>query len=193
MVARAHENRMKSDMIEIAVHPEPERIERSILLIRGQKVLLDTDLAELYGATTKALNQAIKRNTDRFPSDFMFRLTKDEKREVVTNCDHLRNLKFSSVLPAAFTEHGAIMAATVLNTQRAITASLFVVRAFVKVRELVNTHKEFARKLEDLERKLVEHDEKFSVVFAAIRELMEPTTVPPKRRIGFSTSEESSS
>lgn len=180
-------------MIQIAVHPEPERIERAILLIRGQKVLLDTDLAELYGATTKALNQAIKRNTDRFPSDFMFRLTKDEKREVVTNCDHLRNLKFSRVLPAAFTEHGAIMAATVLNTPRAITVSVYVVRAFVKVRELVNTHKEFARKLEDLERKLVEHDEKFSVVFAAIRELMEPTTVPPKRRIGFSTSEESSS
>ena len=184
---------MESDIIESAVHPDPERIEQSILLIRGQKVMLDTDLAELYGASTKAFNQAIKRNGDRFPPDFMFRLTDEEKREVVTNCDHLRKLKFSNALPAAFTEHGAIMAATVLNTPRAITVSVFVVRAFVKVRELVNTQKEFARKLEDLERKLVEHDEKFSVVLAAIRELMEPTAVPPKRRIGFSTSEESSS
>jgi hypothetical protein len=173
MVIRAQEGQMKSDIIESAMHPEPERIERSILLLRGQKVMLD--------------------NGDRFPPDFMFRLTEEEKREVVTNCDHLRKLKFSNALPAAFTEHGAIMAATVLNTPRAITVSVYVVRAFVKIRELVNTQKEFARKLEDLERKLVEHDEKFSVVFAAIRELMEPSAVPPKRRIGFSTSEESSS
>ena len=145
------------------------------------------------GATTKAFNQAIKRNRDRFPPDFMFRLTKEEKREVVTNCDHLRNLKFSSVLPAAFTEHGAIMAATVLNTPRAITVSVYVVRAFVKLRELLNTQKDFARKLHDLEKKLLEHDQKFAVVFAAIRELMQPTVVPPKRRIGFSASQESSS
>ena len=127
---------MKSDIIESASHPEPERIEQSILLIRGQKVMLDSDLAELYGASTKAFNQAIKRNGDRFPADFMFRLTEEEKREVVTNCDHLRKLKFSNALPAAFTEHGAIFAATVLNTPRAITVSLYVVRAFVKVREL---------------------------------------------------------
>lgn len=181
---------MKPETTQIVNRREPEGIERSILFIRGQKVVLDADLAELYGATTKAFNQAIKRNGDRFPPDFMFRLTKEEKREVVTNCDHLRNLKFSNVLPAAFTEHGAIMAATVLNTQRAITVSVYVVRAFVKLRELVNTHREFSRKLEDLEKKLVEHDEKFSVVFTAIRELMAPTTVPPKRRIGFSTSQE---
>jgi len=142
---------MKSDIVETAMHPEPERIEQSILLIRGQKVVLDTDLAELYGASTKAFNQAIKRNGGRFPPDFMFRLTEKEKREVVTNCDHLRKLKFSNALPAAFTEHGAIMAGTVLNTPRAITVSVYVVRAFVKVRELVNTQKEFARKLEDLE------------------------------------------
>ena len=184
---------MKPETIEIAQRPEPERIERSILLIRGQKVMLDTDLAELYGATTKAFNQAIKRNRDRFPPDFMFRLTKEEKREVVTNCDHLRNLKFSNVLPSAFTEHGAIMAATVLNTPRAIAVSVYVVRAFVKLRELLNTQKDFARKLDDLEKKLVEHDQKFAVVFDAIRDLMQPTVVPPKRRIGFSASQEPSS
>src|SRR5215471_5575142 len=94
-----------------------ERIEHSILLIRGLKIMLDKDLAELYGVTTKAFNQAIKRNKVRFPPDFMFRLTKEEKQEVVTNCDHLKSLRFSPVLPLAFTEHGAIMAAAVLNSE----------------------------------------------------------------------------
>lgn len=126
-------------------------IERSIVIVRGLKVMLDSDLAELYGVSTKAFNQAIKRNHDRFPSDFMFRLTKEEKAEVVTNCDHLRRLKFSPAFPAAFTEHGAIMAATVLNTDRAIKVSVYVVRAFVKLREMLGSQKEFARKLEDLE------------------------------------------
>jgi hypothetical protein len=187
---------MKKDAEQTVTQPVPvpaERIERSILFIRGQKVMLDTDLADLYGVTTKAFNQAIKRNRDRFPSDFMFRLTKEEKAEVVTNCDHLKNLKFSPVLPAAFTEHGAIMAATVLNTQRAITVSVYVVRAFVKLREMLSTQEDFARKLEELEKKLVAHDEKFTIVFEAIRELMRPAVASSKRRIGFSTSEESSS
>jgi hypothetical protein len=92
-----------------------ERIEQAILVIRGQRVMLDSDLAKLYGVLTKALNQAVKRNTDRFPKDFMFRLTQQEKSEVVTNCDHLSKLKFSPTMPFAFTEHGAIMVANVLN------------------------------------------------------------------------------
>ncbi|HEV2248814.1 MAG TPA: ORF6N domain-containing protein [Terriglobia bacterium] len=166
------------------------KIDRSILLIRGFRVMLDTDLAELYAVTTKAFNQAIKRNKDRFPPDLMFRLTQEEKREVVTNCDHLRKLRYSPVFPAAFTEHGAIMAATVLNTDRAIKLSLFVVRAFLKLREMLGTQKEFARKLKELEKKFSEHDEKFRIVFESIRELIEPTTAPPKRRIGFSSSED---
>jgi hypothetical protein len=95
------------------------QVERSILLVRGMKVMLDCDLARLYGTTTKVFNQAVKRNSDRFPSDFMFQLTVKEKEEVVTNCDHLLRLKFSPTLPYAFTEHGAIMAANVLNTPRA--------------------------------------------------------------------------
>ncbi len=171
----------------------PAKVERSIMMIRGLKVILDADLAALYDVSTKALNQAIKRNKKRFPSDFMFRLTVAEKDEVVTNCDHLRRLKFSPVLPIAFTEHGAIMAATVLNSGQAIKVSLFVVRAFLKLREMLSTQKEFARKLDDLEKKFAEHDETFKIVFQSIRRLMEPAPVPPKRRIGFPTSQEQQS
>jgi hypothetical protein len=167
-----------------------ERIERSILPIRGVKVILDADLAHLYGVSTKVFNQAVKHKKQRFPDDFTFRLTKEEKCEVVTNCDHLHRLRYSPVLPVAFTEHGAVMAATVLDSNRAIKLSLFVVRAFLKFREMLGTQKEFARKLSELEKKLAEHDKKLSVLFEAIRELMQPTPVPPKRRIGFAASKE---
>ncbi len=118
-----------------------EVIERKILLIRGQKVMLDSDLAKLYGVTTKRLNEQVKRNKSRFPEDFMFQLTVDEKAEVVASCDHLSRLKFSPVLPFAFAEHGAIMAASVLNTQRAADVSIYVVRAFVRLREILSTTK----------------------------------------------------
>ena len=128
-----------------------ERIESRILLIRSHKIMLDSDLAQLYGVTTKRLNEQVKRNRDRFPADFMFRLRVKEKNEVVANCDYLRRLKFSRALPLAFTEHGAIMAASVLNTPRAVEASVHVVRTFVKLREVLRTHKELARKLGELE------------------------------------------
>ncbi len=159
----------------------PERIERAILLIRDQKVILDTDLARLYGVTTKRLNEQVKRNSGRFPSDFMFQLTAEEKAKVVANCDHLSKLKYSPVLPYAFTEHGAIMAASVLNTPKAIEVSVYVVRAFVRIREYLATHKELARKLAVLEKK---YDAQFKVVFDALRQLMAPPT-KPRRRIGF--------
>ncbi|MCJ7683086.1 MAG: ORF6N domain-containing protein [Desulfobacteraceae bacterium] len=162
-----------------------ERVEETILFIRGQKVILDADLARLYGVTTKRLNQQVKRNRDRFPEDFMFQLTIEEKAEVVANCDHLSRLKFSPVLPYAFTEHGAIMAASVLNTLRAIEVSIFVVRAFVKLREMLATHKEIERKLIVLEKK---YDKQFKVVFEAIRQLMTPPE-KPKKRIGFEVKE----
>ena len=158
-----------------------ERILQSILLIRGQKVMLDADLAVLYGVPTKVFNQAVKRNIKRFPDDFMFRLTKHEKHEVVTNCDHLKHLKFSPTLPYAFTEHGVIMAANILNSERAIQVSVQVVRVFVHLRQILATHVELARKLEALEKK---YDKQFKVVFDAIRELMEPPE-PKKRPIGF--------
>ncbi|MFH0939747.1 MAG: ORF6N domain-containing protein [Planctomycetota bacterium] len=115
-----------------------QRIEKRIIFIRGQKIMLDADLAEIYGVFTKAFNQAVKRNIERFPPDFMFRLTDEEKIEVVTNCDHLARLKFSPVLPYAFTEHGAIMAANILNSKRAVEASMYVVRAFIRLREVLD-------------------------------------------------------
>jgi hypothetical protein len=161
-----------------------EVIEQRILLIRGQRVMLDADLADLYGTTTKLLNEQVKRNRSRFPEDFMFRLTKGEKAEVVAICDHLANLKFSPVLPNAFTEHGAIMIASVLNTKRAIQVSVFVVRAFVKLREMLSTHKELAHKLADLERKLQNHDESIRSLVVVIRQLM-ATPESKKRPIGF--------
>lgn len=160
------------------------RIESRILLIRGHKVMLDSDLAYLYGVSTKRLNEQVKRNKHRFPADFMFRLTTKEKGEVVANCDHLRSLKFSPVLPYAFTEHGAIMVASVLNTPRAVQVSVYVVRAFVRLREMLSTHKELARKLAELEKRIQGHDEEIILLFEAIRELMEPPGKPGKR-IGF--------
>ena len=156
-----------------------ERIERAILLLRGQKVMLDADLAALYGVTTKRLNQQVNRNRERFPADFMFQLTVEES-------DALR-LQFATLKggrgqhrkyrPYAFTEHGAIMAASVLNSPRAIDVSVHVVRAFVRLREVLATHKDLARKLEDLERK---YDAQFRVVIDAIRQLMAPPQAKPK-------------
>ena len=159
-----------------------EAISGRIIVLRGERVLLDADLAVLYGVRTKVLNQAIKRNADRFPEDFVFRLTPEEKTEVVTNCDHLVRLKFSYALPYAFSEHGAIMAANVLNSTRAIQTSVHVVRAFVRLRQMISTNKELARRLDELEAR---YDRQFKAVFDAIRELMAPPELPRKRRIGF--------
>ena len=161
-----------------------ERIERRILFIRGQKIMLDIDLAELYGVQTKALNQAVKRNKDRFPPDFMFRLSKEEKAEVVTICDHLSNLRFSPMLPYAFTEHGILMLSSVLHSKRAIQVNIAIMRAFVKLREMLSAHTEFRQKLAELERKLESHGGHIRSLFDAIRQLMAPPK-PKPRRIGF--------
>ena len=157
-------------------------IERSILVIRGERVMLDADLADLYGVPTKALNQAVKRNPERFPQDFAFRLTKREKEQVVTNCDHLRKLRFSPVLPYAFTEHGALMLSSVLRSTAAVEVSIGVVRAFIQIREIAMSHRDLARRLNALESK---YDVQFKVVFDAIRQLMGPPPRPPRPRIGF--------
>jgi hypothetical protein len=161
-----------------------ERVERAILLIRGEKVMLDLDLASLYGVTTKRLNEQVKRNRDRFPEDFMFRLNAKEKAEVVANCDHLRTLKFSPSFPFAFTEHGAIMVASVLNTPRAIKASVYVVRTFVKLRETLATHRQLGAKFAELERRIEVHDSEIRSLFEAIRQLMTPPAAG-RRKIGF--------
>lgn|ERR1043166_7404307 len=170
-------------------------LEKRILTVRGEKVILDRDLAELYGVTTKALNQAIKRNPDRFPPDFAFFLDNAQKAEVVTNCDHLARLKFSPVVPRAFTEHGAIMAATVLNTPRAVQMSLFVVRAFVKMRAAFKDSADLARKhalLEnELKIRLNIHEAAIVDVLQRIMRILDPPPgpEPPHPEMGFHVKE----
>ena len=206
------------------------RIERAILLIRGEKVILDADLAELYGVTTARLNQQVKRNRDRFPRDFMFQLTWEETRslrlQIATLDDpradslrsqiatlggsgaddsrsHIATLNGSGTeslrsqfvtldrghhlkyRPYAFTEHGAIMAANVLNSERAVKVGVYVVRTFVKLRQMLTAHKELAGRLEELERKVDGHDHEILALVEAIRELMAPPPEPKRRRIGF--------
>jgi len=171
------------------------RIESRIVLLRGLRLMIDADLAALYGVTTKRLNEQVKRNADRFPGDFMFQLTAAEKAEVVANCDHLAKLKFSKVLPYAFTEHGAIQAANVLASPQAVEMGIFVVRAFVRMRELSAVHVGLAKRLDELEQKTeglaLSHDTfsrntraQLKQVFDALRELMTPPD-PPKRPIGL--------
>ncbi len=162
------------------------RIENRIFLVRGQKVLLDDDLAVLYAVKVKALNQAVKRNKRRFPSDFVFRLTAKENRNlksqiVTTSSSHGGR----RTLPYAFTEHGAIMAASILNSPRAIEMSVFVVRAFVRLRDTLASHKALAAKFAELERRLETHDKTIGEIIDAIRALMMPPE-KPSRRIGFS-------
>lgn len=160
-----------------------EKIDRAILIIRGQKVMIDNDLAEIFGVKTYRLNEQVKRNRDRFPADFMFQLTAEEKQEVIANCDHLEKIKFSRTNPYAFTEHGTIMLANFLNTPTAIVTSVLIVRAFVKLRELLSTHKEFERKILDLESK---YDKQFALIFRAIRKLMHQEQLDKNRpRIGY--------
>jgi hypothetical protein len=160
------------------------KIEERILLVRGEKVIIDADLADFYGVPTKRLNEQVKRNKKRFPEDFIFQLTADEKSELVANCDHLAKLKYSKALPFAFTEHGAIMAASVLNSTRAVNVSVFIVRAFIRLRQTIAEHREIARKIEKLERKIAEHDEQILNVLEAIHQLMAPSG-KPRRKIGY--------
>ena len=158
-----------------------ERIQRGIFVIRGQRVMLDVDLAELYGVSTRRLNEQVKRNSERFPREFMFQLTEAEKKEVVANCDHLAKLKYSHVQPYAFTEYGAIMLASVLNSPLAVQASIQVVKAFVSLRQLLAEKSGLLKKVEALEKR---YDARFKVIFEAIRQLMEPEA-KPKKKIGF--------
>ncbi len=182
-----------------------EQIERAIFLIRGQKVILDTDLARLYGVTAKRLNEQVKRNRHRFPDDFAFQLSSAEfaslRSQIAISSQQPidskeNNLNWSQFAtsssrhrgavyrPWAFTEHGAIMAANVLYSRRAVQMSVYVVRAFVRLRAILATHKELDKKLAELERRVKSHDEHIQSLFEAIRRLMAPE-IPRSRRIGF--------
>ncbi len=162
-----------------------ESIEQQILFIRGQKVMLDRDLAGLYGVETKVLNQAVKRNKKRFPPDFMFQLSKEEKYELVTNCDRFQKLKYSTALPWGFTEQGVAMLSSVLNSERAIEVNVSIMRAFVRLRQMLSANKDLERRFDALEER---YDEQFKVVFDAIRALMEPPE-KPRKKIGFEVKE----
>ena len=158
-----------------------ESIEQKIFLIRNHKVMLDKHLAELYGVETRVLNQAVRRNRKRLPNDFVLVLT---RREILRISQIVTSLKFSKHVNA-FTEQGVVMLSTVLNSERAIEVNIIIMRTFVKLRQMILRHKQLAHKLNELERKIVKHDENIQDIFEAIRELMIPPEAPPKRRIGF--------
>lgn len=167
-------------------------IERLIVIVRRQRVILSADLAAIYGVETRALNQAVKRNADRFPPGFLVRLTRDEAAAIRASRSQSvilkrgQNIKYA---PLAFTEHGAIMAATVLNSPRAVHMSVFVVRAFLRLREWVAGQAQLAARLADLERRVGAHDHELRAIIRAIRELVAPAAEPPRRRIGFKATE----
>ena len=150
-----------------------EFIMSKILLIRDQKVMIDSDLATLYSVTTKQLNQQVKRNIKRFPSNFMFQLTEIEKEQVVANCDHLNKLKFSSTLPYVFTEHGTMMLGNVLSSDRAIEFSIKIVEAFIKMREFLTNDLSVKLEIEEIKKKLINHDKNIELVFSYLDELIE--------------------
>ena len=180
-----------------------ERVQSYILRIRGHNIILDRDLAWLYGVPTKRLNEQVKRNKDRFPEDFMFQLTWEEAKALRSQIATLNggdaerpgsqnatlkrgaNIKYR---PYTFTEHGAIMAANVLNSPKAVQASVFVVRAFVQLRQMLSTHKDLARKIDELDRKVQTHDTAIIELVRAIKALMQPPEAP-KGRIGFRAQE----
>jgi hypothetical protein len=157
---------------------------QAFLFVRGKKVMLDKDLAQLYGVKTKVLLQSVKRNAKRFPEDFMYQLTKEEvanlRSQFVTS-----SWGGQRYLPYAFTEQGIAMLSSVLNSERAIMVNIAIMRAFVKLRELLLTHKELATKIEELERKYQSHESDIQLIFQAIRKLLEPPDEPPRPRFGI--------
>jgi hypothetical protein len=162
------------------------QVEKLIYLVRGQKVMLSGDLAGLYEVETKALVQAVKRNIERFPDDFMFQLTREELRDSrsqIVTLEHGKNVKY---MPYAFTEQGVAMLSSVLRSPRAVKVNIEIMRTFVRLRQLLATHEDLARKLAALERK---YDSQFKVVFEAIRQLMEPSPSPKRKQIGFQVRE----
>lgn len=163
-------------------------IEQRIFIIRGLKVMIDRDLADLYAVETKYLNRQVKRNKDRFPIEFMFRLTRKERNELVTNWHRFDTLKHSSVLPYAFTEHGVAMLASVLKSERAVKMSIMIVKAFVQLREFLTTQRELAKKINLLESRIDTHEKDIQSIIETIHQLLKPPE-KPKRQIGFQVGE----
>jgi phage regulator Rha-like protein len=179
-----NETKCNSELVPI------ELIAPFIIIIRGQRVILDSDLARLYEVTTKRLNEQVRRNQDRFPEDFTFQLTDMEEEclrsQIATSKPGRGGRRYH---PYAFTEHGALMVASVLNTPRAVQLSVYVVRAFVQLREMLNNNAEMSRRLTELEARTDKHDAKIGQIIEAIRQLMLPPETP-QRRIGFRSSEQ---
>ena len=166
-----------------------EIIINKIIVLRDKKVMIDRDLAELYGITTKRLNEQVKRNLKRFPADFMFQITKEEKDGVILQFEHLQGLKFSAVLPYVFTEHGAVMLASVLNSDKAIEANIQIVRVFTHIRQMLSDNTELRLEIEYIKKKVINHDKNIELVFQYLDELLEKQEQrkPSKNPIGFKT------
>ncbi len=162
-----------------------EVITSKILLIRKQRVMLDRDLAALYGVGTKVLNQAVKRNLNRFPADFMFQLLQVEKEQLVTKCDRFRSLKHSSSLPYAFTEQGVAMLSSVLSSEKAIELNILIIQVFVRLRNLLATHESLQKQVTELDHKQKKTDEDVQMLMAAVNILLNPPVEESQKRIGF--------
>lgn len=173
---------MKTSLVPV------EAITEKIFEIRGQKVMLDTDLAELYDVTTKALNQAVKRNRKRFPKDFMFQLTRQERDELVTKCYRLIKLKHSSAMPYAFTESGVAMLSSVLNSERAVSVNIRIIRAFIRVRKMIGQHEALRLTIEGLEKRTDKNERDIHLALSYLKEILFPPEkeIPEKPyRMGF--------
>ncbi len=165
-----------------------EIVMNRIILIRDKKVMIDRDLSELYGVTTKRLNEQVKRNLKRFPEDFMFQITKEEKEKIILEFTHLNGLKFSPVLPYVFTEHGAVMLASILNSDKAIEANIQIVRVFIRIRQMLLDNTELRLEIEQIKSKVNNQSKNIEVVFKYLDELMEKQENPkPRKAIGYKT------
>lgn len=178
----------KLEKHKISTLPD-ERIMSKILIVRGERVMIDRDLAELYGVTTKRLNEQVKRNVKRFPPHFMFQLTQEEKDYLVANCDHLNSIKYSPYLPHAFTEHGTIMLANVLNSDQAITTGIKVVEVFITMCGMLLDNEELQGEIESVKQQLLNQNKKISLIFDYLKQFeklkQEEADYSNRKRIGF--------
>ena len=171
-------------MKKLTVTIPEETIINKIMVVREKRIMIDRDLAELYGVTTKRLNEQVKRNLKRFPDDFMFQLTKEEKEKMIFHHEHLEALKFSSALPYVFTEHGAVMLASILNSEKAIEVNIQIVRVFTRIRQMLTDHTELRLEIELIKKKVNNHDKNIELVFQYLDQLLEKKE-EPRKQIGY--------